>query len=318
MTRLRHGLVAAALLSATHSFGLAAEQLDGVLAAARVELSGQSEPSGREYSQPVGAGMVQGNAAGVRPGLKDSALASHAVQAPKRLEFGMGLSHDALVHGYTGWYGVYLQGLDRVEERRTIYGLLRETPRFGLDNGKAPPASCCPRNEALTSLEQFASAIAAREVSPAFFFFGMLRKKEWGLDLNDGWKVQAGVRHMQYSSVARSKVGFLTVERHWESIRATYSYQLERTHGTSMAPSHVVQLDYLFGPRDSIGLSVANGREFANFGTLGVLNTEMRSAAIRGQHLFKRDWALTFQAGYNHHGNMPAQNGIRFGLRHSF
>jgi len=318
MTRFWHGLIAAALLSATHSYGLAAEPLDGVLAAARGEHAGQAGLSDRDHLQPMGAGMIQVNAAGVRPGLRESVLASHAVQPLKRLEFGIGLDRDALVQGAAGWYGVYLRALDRVDERSTPYGRLRETRRFGPDDGGTPPAPCCRRNEAPTSLEQFASAISGREVSPTFLYFGMLRKKEWGLDLNEGWKVQAGVRHMQYSSTARTKIGFLTVDRHWENFRAAYSYQLQRSHGASMAPGHVVQLDYLFGPGDSIGLSVAIGREFASFGALGMLNTEARSATIRGQHLFKRDWALTYQAGYNHHGSMPAQSGARFGLRHSF
>lgn len=389
MTHLRHWLIAAALLSATHSSGLAAELLEGVHAAVKGELSEQTEQlvqpqlqrqtvelraraggpddglapllertrdqepvyddvrqpengallhagyaqeslqnppmsaqrvlaSGWEDSEPAGPGMIQGKAAGVRLGLRDAVLASHAVQPLKRIEIGLGLSNDALVNGFMGWYGVYLQGLDRVAERNTIYGLLRETPRPGLNDSNVPPAFCCRRSDTLTSLEQFASTITARQVSPTFFLFGMLRKKGWNLNLEDGWKLQAGVRHMQYSSTPQTKVGFFTVERYWESFRTSYSYQVERSSGVSLAPSHVLQLDYLYSPRDSIGVSFANGRELAYFGPLGILNTEVRNAAVRGQHWFKQDWALTFQAGYNDHGSLPTQKGVRMGLRHSF
>lgn len=274
--------------------------------------------SNREDSGPAGPGMIQGKVPGVRLGWRDAALAAYAEQPLKRVEFGLGLSHDALANGFTGWYGVYLQSLDRAAERNTIYGLLRDAPRPGLNDNKAPTALCCPSGNTLTSLDQFASAMTAREVSPTFFLFGMLRKKGWNLNLADGWKLQAGVRHMQYNSAPRTRVGFFTAERNWESFRASYSYQIERSGGGSLAPSHVLQLDYLHSPRDSIGVSFANGRAVADFGALGVLNTEMRNVAVRGQHWFKQDWALTFQAGVNDHGSLPTQKGVRMGLRHSF
>jgi YaiO family outer membrane protein len=123
---------------------------------------------------------------------------------------------------------------------------------------------------------------------------------------------------MQYNNAPRTKVGFLSLERRWEYLRTSYSYQLERSSGGTPAASHVLQVDYHFSPHNLIGLSVANGREFADFGPLGLLNTEVRNVALRGQHWFKQDWALTYQAGYNYHGNMPARSGVRLGLRHSF
>ncbi len=333
MTHLRHGLIAAALLSATHSSGLGAEPLEEVYAAENrallnaghaqkslrnPPLSAQRFPaSGREDPEPAGPSMIQGKAPGVRLGLRAAALASHAVQPHKRIEIGLGLSNEALVNGFKGWYGVYLQGLDRVAERTTIYGLLRDTPHPGLNDSRAPPAFCCQRSDAPNSLEQFASTIAAHQISPTVFLFGMLRKKGLNINLEDGWKLQAGVRHMQYSSTLQTRVGFFTVERHWESFRTSYSYQLERSDG-GLAPNHVLQLDYLYSPRDSIGVSFANGRGVADFGPLGILDTKVRNVTVQGQHWFKQDWALTFQAGYNDHGSLPTHKGVRMGLRHSF
>jgi YaiO family outer membrane protein len=309
MTRLRKGLIAAVFLSATVSIGLAAEPLEGSHAAVPA--------SGWDVSEPAGPSRIEGKAPGVRPGLRDAVLASHAAQPAKRIEFGLGLGNDALANGFKDWYGVYLQSLDRVAERNTVYGLLREIPPPGLNDNHAPGAFCCQRGHTPTSLEQLASTMTARQVSPTFFLFGMLRKKGWNFNLDEGWRLQAGIRQMQYGNLSQSKVGFLTVERYWESFRTTYSYQLERSRG-SVAPSHVLQFDYLYGPRDSIGVSFANGREIADFGPLGILNAEVRNVAIRGQHWFKQGWALTFQAGYNDHGDLPARKGVRMGLRHSF
>ena len=229
MTRLRPWLIAAALLSATHPSGRAAEPVHAAVTGEfseqaeqlvqprlqRQTLDSQSEngalfPAGyaqqsppvpplsaQRYlasdwvdSEPAGPGRIQGKAAGGRLDWRDAVLASHAVQPPKRMEIGLGLSTEAIA---MGWYGVYLKGLDRVAERNTIYGLLRETPSPGLNDSKAPPAFCCQRSDTPTSLEQFANAIAAREVSPTFFLFGMLRKKGWNFNLEDGWRLQARV-----------------------------------------------------------------------------------------------------------------------------
>lgn len=324
MIYLRNGFIAAAaLLTAVQSCGLAAASLERVNAAtievpphaghAQTGLQDPpipaqpSPPSGPNDSDLADPGTIQGNAAGGRPGSRNAALASPAAQPPQRMEFGWSPGDDAIISGSTGWYGVYLQSLDRVPERNTIYGLLRETPRPGRNDSKTP-----------TSLDQFASSIGTRQASPTFFLFGLLRKKGWHYNLDNSWKLQAGTRNMQYSGMPRSKIGFLSVEHQWESLRTSYSYQLERSSGLGIAPGHVLQIDYLYGPHNSIGVSFMNGREFADFGALGILNTQVRDIGIRGQHWFKQDWALTFQAGFKNHGNLPAHNGIRMGLRHSF
>ena len=169
----------------------------------------------------------------------------------------------------------------------------------------------------MASLEQYANVITAREISPTFFVFGLLRKKGYDINLKDGWKLQAGVQHMQYGITPETRVASFMVERHWESFRTSYSYQLERRDGR-ISPGHVLQFDYLYSPRDSIGVSFANGHETAYFGPLNIQNTEVRNVAVRGQHWFKQDWALTFQAGYSDHGSLPAHKGIRIGLRQSF
>jgi len=217
-----------------------------------------------------------------------------------------------------GWYGVYLQGFDRVAERNTIYGLLREAARSGLNDSAAPQAFCYRRSDAPAAFGQASNPAPVLQLSPTFHLFGMLRKKGLHINLEDGWALHAGSRPMQYSSTVQTKVRFVTMERYWESFRTSYSYELERSSGVGMAPSHVVQFDYFYSSRDSIGVSVANGREVAYFGSLGILNTEVHNVAVRGQHYFKRDWALTYQAGHKDHGSLPAETGIRFGLRHNF
>jgi YaiO family outer membrane protein len=282
-------------LSAAHPSGSAAEPLQGVYAA------------GLGVTQETGAIGI--NWSGAVP-------ASNAAQSVTRVGIGLGFSNDAFANGFTSWDGVYLPAFDRVAERNTVYGLSRET--LGLSDRNALSASCCQRSETLASPQQYAGSGTAVPASPTLSVFAIMRKKKWDIDLKDGWKLQAGGLSREYSQTLQTKVGFLKIERFWESFRASYSFQLERANSLNLAPSQVLLFDYLYGPRDSIGVSYSAGREFADFGTLGTLNTEVRSMGIRGQHWFKKDWAFTYRAGHSDHGSLPAYDAVRLGLQRSF
>lgn len=332
MRHLQHWLIAAALSSSLYLSVLTAQPSDGVNAVMTGYLSERTEPfqQTRLVVPPVAAqgylaldwnyagfanpGSIQEQAVDASSKWADTIPASHNAQPFKRTQIGVGLRRDAIA---MDWFGVYVKSLDRVAERNTIYGLLRETTSLGPNDSKTLSVPCCQSRGTVTSPEQYEKAITRFELSPTFFVFGMLQNKGYDLKLTAGWKLQAGVRHMDYGNMYRTRLGYLKVERSWQRFQAAYSYQLERAGGTS-APSHVLQLDYLYSPRNSIGVSVANGSEFANFGALGIVQTEARNVTVRGQHLFKQGWALTFQAGYVDHGSLPAQKAFRIGIRHSF
>ena len=283
MTRLRHLLIAAIFLSAVPPDASAVEPLEG-------------------------------QRGGARPGWLGAVPAANTAQ---RAGIGLGFSNDAFANGFTGWDGVYLPDFDRVAERNTVYGLPRET--LGLSDSNALTAICCQRSYRSASPQRQASSGSARPVSPSIYVFAIVRKKGWDIDLTEGWKLQAGGRSREYSQTFQTKIGFLTVERFWESFRASYSFQLERSKGLSLAPAQVLMFDFLYGPRDSVGLTYADGREFADLGALGILNTETRTVGVRGQHWFQKAWAFTYQAGHSDHGSsLPAYQQVRLGLQRSF
>ena len=259
-------------------------------------------PSG--WAAGADLGVTQENE-GVALTLSGAVPGSSAAQSVKRVGVGLGFSNDAFVSGY----------FDRVAERNSVYGLSRET--LGLSDGNALSASCCQRNDA-PALPQRHANVASLPASPTLSVFAIMRKRGLDFALKDGWKLQAGGRTREYSETFQTKLGFLTVERFWESVRASYSFQLERSKGPSVAAAQVLRFDYLYGPRDSIGVSYSAGREFADLGALGILNTEVRSVGVRGQHWFKKDWSFTYQAGHSDHGSLPAYNQVRLGLQRSF
>lgn len=289
----------------------------GLVAAALLLTTVPGEAAEQQAAEPAAhaSGPVPGNDAGVRLGWMDATPA----RFPQRVELGWGLHHDALPRGFNHWYGVYLHGLDRVAERNTAYG------RIAGDRSAVPAgrmaAFCCSRMDTVAALEQHpGSATAHREAPTLFLSSNVRKKKRRGLNVafDDGWKLQAGSRKAEYSSVHRTRVGYLTVERAWEQFHAGYSFQLERFSGWKVAPNHVLQFDYRYGAGDSIGVAFTAGRRVTHFGPLGLQNTKVKGVTVRGQRALAETWALTFEAGYNDHDTLPVHAGIRMGIRHSF
>jgi len=146
--------------------------------------------------------------------------------------------------------------------------------------------------------------------------FGQLKTK--GLKLDDGWKLDAGARSREYSSSAlNSRVGHVTLQRHWGSLVTAYAFQVEKRGGWNVAPSQSLQLGYLPNPRSSLAVSYTSGREIAFFGAQGMLKTEVRSVALHGEHAASRDWSFSFDAGYYDHGDLPSQKAVRVAFRRS-
>jgi hypothetical protein len=297
-TSIRGGLTAALLfLAAVPARGMAADPHT-------------LEPAGEP-------GALRGNEAGVRLAWKDAAPDS---RSPRRLELGWGLHQDDLPRDPNNWYGVYLHGLDRVTERSTVYGEPAGRRRAAPADGNAS-VFCCSRMDTVAALEQHPASASARRDSPTLFVFGNVRKKKkrgLNVDFDDGWQLQAGSRKEEYSSLHRTRVGYLSVEREWERFHAGYAFQLERFSGWQVAPNHVLRFDYRYRAGDSIGIAFTTGRQVAHFGALGVQNASVKGVTLRGQRALAEAWALTFEAGYNDHDDLPAHAGLRVGIRHSF
>ncbi len=245
-------------------------------------------------------------------GVATTSRAASAVAAqPRRSELELGLTGDNLTNGFAGWRSIYLEGLHRYGERNVIYGTLRETQRFGLYDSEAQGGFYYPLADTWTSLVE-ASVSPSRNVLPKFSVLGQLQKK-----LDYGWNLQAGIRHSEYTTL-NANIGIFTVERYWSNFRGAYSLYLGRPEGGSSSSSHVLALDYYYGERNFIGVSVNDGREVAGLGPLGVITSEVRGFVLRGRHWITPDWAVSFEALHQEQGSLYIRQGVRVGLRRAF
>lgn len=264
---------------------------------------------------PVAAGTGSASAIAATESGKDAKPAGPAPQGGaagrRRTEFELGASGESLSNGFAGWRSIYLEGFHQFGERRVVYGTLRETRRFGLTDSEVQGGFGYPLGETWT-LQSEASLSPTHNVLPNYSVLGQLQKI-----LPHGWNLQAGIRHSEYSRF-NTDVAIITAERYWNRFRGAYSLYLARLDGGSTVPNHVVQFDYYYGERNSIGIVVANGREIADLGPGGALITDVRSYVLRGRHWIGSDWAISFEALHHEQGGLYARQGARVGLRRAF
>ncbi|MBX3663109.1 MAG: YaiO family outer membrane beta-barrel protein [Burkholderiales bacterium] len=248
--------------------------------------------------EPAGSGL---KAAGGAIGLK-----------PARTEVEAGYSRENLSNSLPDWTSTYLLGSHRFGERRVLYGGLRETRRFGLDDSEVHAGLYYPLGASWTAQVE-GSLSPTHEVLAKHSIYGQLQKS-----LPGGWGVGVGLRHNEYT-LSASNVVSLLAERYWGNFRGAYTLYSGRPEGGSSGASHRVQLSYYYADRSSVGISFSDGREVENVGPpRGLLSSDVRNWTLSGQHWLTPAWALTYDLVNHEQGSLYRRQGLRLGIRHSF
>lgn len=227
-------------------------------------------------------------------------------------ELEIGYSRETLSNNLPDWTSSYLLAVHRFDERKTLYGGLRETRRFGLDDTEAHAGLYYPLGATWTSLVEV-SASPTHEVLARYSAYGQIQK-----NLPGGWGLGLGLRHNEYSLTGTNVLSAFA-ERYWGNFRGAYTLYSGRPEGASSAASHRFQLNYYYAARSSFGLSYSNGREVEYLGPpRGVLTSDVKNWTLSGQHWLAPTWALTYDVVNHEQGKLYRRQGLRLGLRHSF
>lgn len=231
---------------------------------------------------------------------------------PARTEVELGYSRETLTNNLPDWTSTYLLANHQFGARHTLYGGLRETRRFGLDDTELHAGLYYPLAATWTSVVE-ASASPTHEVLARYSVYGQLQKT-----LAGGWGLGVGLRHSEYDLVGTNVVSVLA-ERYWGNFRGAYTLYTGRPEGAGSASAHRLQLSYYYANRSSVGLSYATGREVEYTGpTRGVISTDVQNWTLNGQHWFAPAWALTYDVVQHEQGSLYRRQGLRLGIRHSF
>lgn len=222
-----------------------------------------------------------------------------------------GFSYENLDNGFSDWRSRYVSGAWHPERDRALYGSLRETERFDLDDAEAMAGIYHPVSPALT-VHAEASASATHRVLPKWT---TLVQFQYALPAGVG--VHVGVRHADYLDARVNDVR-LTVERYFSDYRIAYVATGSRLVDGDSALTHVLQAAYYYGEDSFVGVTAAFGEEVESLGASGVTVTDVAGGALTGRHALTGAWSLVWHAGSHEQGKRYTRNAVGAGFRYRF
>lgn len=247
--------------------------------------------------------LLMGLAAGTAAALDDK----------PSLQVEGGGSYENLNNGYDDWTGAYLEGAWKRGARKTLYGGVRRTERFGFADSEAWLGAYQPLSERFTGVVE-ATVSPTHDVLPRWSALVQVEAA-----LGGGFNAHLGWRHRGYAD-ARTDQGLATVEYYFGNYRAAYTYYRTTLDGDRPAGAHRFALARYYGPdgRSQAGLAYSRGEEVENLGGGNVLVTDVRGAVLTGRHWFVRDWAITGEIGLHRALDRYRRNAVQIGVRHEF
>lgn len=198
---------------------------------------------------------------------------------------------------------VNLSGAPDKTESYTLYGGVREVPRLGLQATESYGGVLYPLAENWDS--SIEAGITQGSRPQRYSLFGQLHTT-----LAAGHEVSLGVKYV-YDYPQASLFGFSG-----DSAAGIAS-------GQALAPrfgggaSYHLQLSYLYGVRNTVGLAYSSGREIDYPGLPYDALVDARQFMLTGQHWLSPNWALNYDV-YAPDSNLLRRQGLRLGLRYRF
>jgi YaiO family outer membrane protein len=135
--------------------------------------------------------------------------------------------------------------------------------------------------------------------------------------LPGGWGLGFGVRQSEYS-FATTNLLSVSAERYFGSFRGAYTLYANRSEGSTLGSARRVQVDYMYGERNTVGLAYTTGRDMEMPGpALGLPYSDVRDLVLSGRHWISPNWALTYDV-LSQEQALVKRQGLRLGVSRSF
>ena len=242
-----------------------------------------------------------------------AALATAETRVPS-FQLEGGASYDNLDNGYDDWTSVYLDAVWNRAPRQTLYGGVRRTERFGLDDTEVMAGGYFPVSARVTGVIE-GSISPTHDVLAKWSALGQVE-----IALDGGWGLQFGGRHIEYTEVYSDQL-VATAEYYFGNNRVAYTFYRSYLEGDDPVNAHRITLGRhygRYGERSYAAASYSTGQEVESLGPNQVLISDVRSAVVAGRHWFTPAWALSWEIGQHRVLDRYARNAVRLGVRHEF
>jgi YaiO family outer membrane protein len=247
---------------------------------------------------------------------------------PNQVEVGGG--YNALTNNYDDWHNTYLYGSHDFATHQNIYGGVRNTNRFALNDNQFLIGTTQPLAPRWSSHFEVTHSPTHHVVADWSILGGVV------YSIGDGWNVEVNEARKMYSTGSNSTS--VTLDRYFSTYRLAYTVSRGAPDGGGSAIGNRVEGDYYYGSENYIRLSLSEGDELSNEvvdgnpsappikicnttaprGETTLVECHVRGIAISGRHWFMPDWAISYQVGYHEQDNLYSDKGVQLGLRHRF
>lgn len=202
--------------------------------------------------------------------------------------------------------------LEQLAPRLSLYGGTLEAQQFNSNNLRFSTMRYRP-------FGQHSSGVAERlrhpvyDVLSKYALYNNVTRM-----LPGGWGLGFGMRQSEYS-FGNLNLLSLSAERYFGSFRSAYTLYSSRAEGGSLGSSQRVQMDYLYGERNTVGVSYTMGRDIEQIGLgAGMQLNDVRDLTLSGRHWLTPNWAVTYGLLSQEQSNLLKRQGLRMGVSRSF
>lgn len=228
------------------------------------------------------------------------------------LEIEGGFTSEKLTNNYDDWSSQYINLAKKLSKGKTVYGALRQTSRFDLKDNEATLGYYHALDKNWT-VHLEGSNSTTHKVLPKWTLFGGVIRGFRG-----GWVLNLGVRRTEYDG-SQINLGMATLERYFGNYQAAYTFYQSQLVGNGSAQAHGVRLNYFYTDTSRVGISFSSGRELEFLGpSLGVLESDVKSASLSGRHSLTSKFGFTYSYGYHEQGKSYIKRGFQVGIRFLF
>lgn len=242
-------------------------------------------------------------------------LAATSIPVPTQSahsNFETGGSYENLDRNFASWNSAYIGGFRSFGPRSNIYGRASQVQRFDMQDVAIMGGLTRPLTERWTL------GVEA-DYNPAHHFL-----PQWALQgsahfrMDHGFGALFNFRHAGYS-LLDTDTGSIGLERYWGNFRIAYTLYISQLQSAPEPTfSHLGQIAYFYSDRNQVGIAIGGGQQVMLLGPGRLLNADVESYALLGQHWVTQKWALVYDISLNVQGTAYTRYGATFGIRYAF
>ena len=203
----------------------------------------------------------------------------------------------------------YVDFQHRFAPRQLIYGSLRQTERFQLNDTQFLLGGYYPLPSGMT-LNLEGNFSGSHHLVPQNSEMASVQ-----VPITKGWYATGGLRHSKYTS-STSYQEFGTLEWYVSNYRLAYTLSSTQARGETLFGNRIALSRY-YNDVSYVTLNLGQGREVEQ-GLKQNIFFNTTSITLNGRHWFNQDWALAWSLGSTRQDNAYTRTGGSLGLRRAF